>query len=898
MLASLTLLTPLSLTVFAALVLAIGLGFVGLRWLSGAPAAVSKRNGLYLLRALSVGTVVLILLNPSNVTQTPGPLDRPDLFYLLDSSQSMSVGDSETRFDHATRLMREAAALTADAPSAEVRLFRFGHRLAAVPDAGSLGLKPEPKTLAASSARSGEALARETASTPLPAKPHPVTPSDSDTQLLTALRQVSSRFGRRPPAGVVLFSDGRARDETGVESLARQFARLKIPVHVVPVGDTNRGGDVSIVACVVPPRVRRFAEVEVQVFLRSYGYEGRRCELTLSAPGATPDEGPRQLSVPTPVTLHDGFQTASLSFRSDPKTRKLEVAVSGMPNEVSTNNNVFKTEVAIDRTKIRVLYIEGSAQPLRAVQTGDRSEVRGPYSDLQQALTEDDDIECVVLHAPYGRSRLQRIAEAGAVNTARGFPDTIAELTAFDAIVLSDIGLNAFTEQQLGWIDQWIGQRGGGLLMVGGPRSFAAGGWHDSPLAEMLPIVMRDDGDWLPGTQVSVRAEQTALGHPLWSIVGDARRNQEIVGQFPSFFGANRWQDVKPNFASVLALSNLAAVEPPAGATAAPVAAAPKSTLFDSLRKNLLGQKSGGTPPSVSNTNGTPQPASPSTLEANAANQPAIVAGRYGRGRTMAMAVPITSPWANEFLTSWGGNDNKAYGKFWRNAVYWLTESSSVGRRRLVVTADKKFYRPGETLVLSATAFDEGAQQTGTYKIASMIEPQSSLSDLESNDSPIRWPQSQPRTSGETGPFIAWGEEFELPRADASSGKPAYAMELPIADALSVGSASQSLRVELTAMEEYTQVDSTSVDIQILHDPFEQQNPFPNHALLESIAQNSGGQVLHDARQLADVLRKVPIEAGAPIIKKTPLWSTWWLWTWLLGLLTAEWIYRRMVGLA
>lgn len=99
-------------------------------------------------------------------------------------------------------------------------------------------------------------------------------------------------------------------------------------------------------------------------------------------------------------------------------------------------------------------------------------------------------------------------------------------------------------------------------------------------------------------------------------------------------------------------------------------------------------------------------------------------------------------------------------------------------------------------------------------------------------------------------------------------------------------------------MEEYTQVDSTSVDIQILHDPFEQQNPFPNHTLLASIAQHSGGQVLNDSRQLADVLRKVPIEVGAPIIKKTPLWSTWWLWLWLLGLLTAEWIYRRMVGLA
>ncbi len=67
------------------------------------------------------------------------------------------------------------------------------------------------------------------------------------------------------------------------------------------------------------------------------------------------------------------------------------------------------------------------------------------------------------------------------------------------------------------------------------------------------------------------------------------------------------------------------------------------------------------------------------------------------------------------------------------------------GGRRLVVTADKKFYRPGETISLSASAFDEAANQTGSYKITSMIEPQASLNDLESNYSPVRWPDGKPR---------------------------------------------------------------------------------------------------------------------------------------------------------
>ncbi|MBS0205640.1 MAG: hypothetical protein JSS49_22280 [Planctomycetes bacterium] len=908
MLASLSFLTPMTVTVTAAIGTLLLVGFAVLRWLGGPPAAVSRRWSLLCVRGAAVATLIVILLNPSDVSQTPGPIDRPDVFYLLDSSQSMAVGDQETRFNHALRMMREANAAVGDELHAQIKLFRFGHRLVAVDEDRGLNLgihggpgSSTPGAGGAPAAMSQAAIAAETlprADSKSKKKVTPLAPTDSDTQLLTALRQASSRFGRRPPAGLVLFTDGRTRDEVGVEQLAAQFANLKVPVHVAPVGDNARGGDVAIVASVIPSRARRFSEVEVQVFLRSYGYEGRRCQVSLTSPGANPGDADQTLSAPVPVTLHDGFQSVGLSFRTEAKTRKVRINVSQMPDEVSTLNNVFTAEVQIDRTKIRVLYIEGSTQPLQPIQRGDKYEVRGPYSDLQQALTEDDDIECVTLHAPYGRGRLARVAEGGAVTTARGFPETVAELSAFDAIILSDVGADSFTEQQLQWLQTWIGQRGGGLMMVGGQRSFGAGRWDDSPLAEVLPVNMRSENDWLPGTQVSVQPEPQALTHPLWTIVADDQENRNILDKFPSFFGANRWAGVKPNLTRTLAMSNLTAAEPPLSAAKPADKTAVKSpSYFETLQKNLTGKKGTG-PKATSPGAEEKKSTSASPALAAAANQPAIVVGQFGRGRTMAMAMPITSPWANDFLSKWGQGDSKYYGKFWRNAIYWLTESSSIGRRRLVVTADKKFYRPGETITLTAAAFDEAANQTGSYRITSMIEPQTSLSDLESNYSPILWPDDKPRESGETGPFIAWGEEFDLPRVDTAAGKPGFALQLPIADALTVGSASQSLRVELTAMEEYTQVDSTSIDIQILHDPFEQQNPFPNHELLASIASHSGGQVISQPEQLAEVLRKVPMKAGVPIIKKTPLWSNWYLWSWLLGLLSLEWILRRMTGLA
>lgn len=117
-------------------------------------------------------------------------------------------------------------------------------------------------------------------------------------------------------------------------------------------------------------------------------------------------------------------------------------------------------------------------------------------------------------------------------------------------------------------------------------------------------------------------------------------------------------------------------------------------------------------------------------------------------------------------------------------------------------------------------------------------------------------------------------------------------------DSLASGASSQSLRIELTAYEDATQVDSTCLEIQILHDPFEQQNPFPDHETLRRVASASGGKVLKSADDLAKVLEDVPRSVGPPVVKRSPLWSNSWVLLLLLGLFTVEWSWRRRLGLA
>ena len=566
---------------------------------------------------------------------------------------------------------------------AQVSMFRFGSRLAAVDADFWRPAEAEPAPRSAP----GAVLAAEP---PRPAEPPPA-PTDSDTLLGASLEGLTDRFGQAPPQAVVVFSDGRARDTDQADTIARAYGRMKVPVHVLPVGDENVGGDVAIVSMVAPNQVRKFSRVAAQVFVRSYGYKGKRSELKIVAVGS--DGKPETVLARTPVVLQDGLASYSLAFESGDQDRRIEARIDPQPGEVSASNNAFGADLAIDHTKIRVLYLEGATDSYVAqrVPSAIGGEVRGAYSSLQEALMEDPDVECTAV-MPGGAggdfSTLVRTDERG-----RGLPETPSELFAYDAIILSNVPRDALSDQHLAWIEEWIGRRGGGLCMVGGPNSFASGRWNETSVGKMLPVELIPAGrDWDEALTTVHPVTEGAI-HPIWHLSSDEAQNRSLLKTLPNFLGSNRVGRVKPG-AEVLARTT------------------------------------------------SPGPAGELT--------PAVVVQPYGRGRTMAMTTAITRRWAGEFTQSWGGRDARYYKKFWRNVVYWLTENSSIGRRRLLAETDKRLYRPGEPIVLRARTFDENAAPTLDYRVAVTVEPKSA-SDVTSDNSPLRRPAGGPQARRSTG---------------------------------------------------------------------------------------------------------------------------------------------------
>ncbi|MBX3358305.1 MAG: VWA domain-containing protein [Phycisphaeraceae bacterium] len=67
-------------------------------------------------------------------------------------------------------------------------------------------------------------------------------------------------------------------------------------------------------------------------------------------------------------------------------------------------------------------------------------------------------------------------------------PRSLVELGAYDAVVLLNASAYRFSQQQQEDLRTYVHDLGGGMVMIGGPDSFGAGGWIGSPLADALPI--------------------------------------------------------------------------------------------------------------------------------------------------------------------------------------------------------------------------------------------------------------------------------------------------------------------------------------------------------------------------------------------------------------------------
>jgi Ca-activated chloride channel family protein len=173
-----------------------------------------RRHAPLVLYALALAVLVVAAAKPR--TTTAVPVDRATIMLLNDVSGSMQARDMRP-----TRLVaaREAArAFVNKVPhSVRVGIVAFNQN--------ARTLQPPTTDHAALNAALDQLKSSGTTAT-----------GDALNAALTTLQRQPGVLGRRPPSAIVLLTDGASRRGQDPVTVARQAARLKIPIYTVALG--------------------------------------------------------------------------------------------------------------------------------------------------------------------------------------------------------------------------------------------------------------------------------------------------------------------------------------------------------------------------------------------------------------------------------------------------------------------------------------------------------------------------------------------------------------------------------------------------------------------------------------------------------------------------------------
>lgn len=108
-----------------------------------------------------------------------------------------------------------------------------------------------------------------------------------------------------------------------------------------------------------------------------------------------------------------------------------------------------------------------------------------------------------------------------------GIPADLLALQAFDLVILENVPADVPEASQRA-LAAYVSDMGGGLVMVGGPDAYAAGGWRGSTLEPLLPVLL-ETPDLLLTPQAATVFVLDNSGSMSWPVLGTGRSQQEIA---------------------------------------------------------------------------------------------------------------------------------------------------------------------------------------------------------------------------------------------------------------------------------------------------------------------------------------------------------------------------------
>jgi Mg-chelatase subunit ChlD len=264
-------------------------------------------------------------------------------------------------------------------------------------------------------------------------------PRTEGTNLAAAIDRALAVLPEGRGGRIVLLTDGQAT--AGNLTAALSAARGRgVELAVVPIASSS-SAEVMIEEVAMPTSISIGERLPVAVTIRAT--DAAEADLRVRANGA--------LLFSRQLTLRPGRTVIDLEpVATQPGLLRIEASIEATPDGEPANNRAF----ALSSVQGRPFVLYAGSPP-------------GPLATALEAQ---------------GLS-VRRIAPAQ-------LPASTAALQGVAAVVLDDVPAYLLSPQQMAALRDYVRISGGGLLAVGGSRSFGIGGYAGTPLEEALPVSM------------------------------------------------------------------------------------------------------------------------------------------------------------------------------------------------------------------------------------------------------------------------------------------------------------------------------------------------------------------------------------------------------------------------
>jgi uncharacterized membrane protein len=288
------------------------------------------------------------------------------------------------------------------------------------------------------------------------------------TNLAAAMKIAHATFPEDSAKRVVIVSDGNENIGNS-RAVARTLADQGVGIDVVPIR-LRRRSEVQVEKVTLPTNIRKGQPIEARVVVNNLA---------------------------TPTDTDDGMVRGKLTLIRQVGKQEQLLNPEGQAVELRPGKNVFSFEHTIDEVagyRYRAAFVPDDANDDLMTQNNQASaftHVRGKGHVLFI-----EDAENKGEH-DYLIQRLRANNIEVTLQASDELFTSPAELLGYDSVVLANVprstgadvdSVTSFSDDQIKMLVRNTEQFGCGLVMLGGPNSYGAGGWGNTELEKAMPV--------------------------------------------------------------------------------------------------------------------------------------------------------------------------------------------------------------------------------------------------------------------------------------------------------------------------------------------------------------------------------------------------------------------------